>query len=619
MCTNIQVREFHNIVAEEPSFVLCTLIPNTDYVVRIYSKNGASHSDLYKSPVQNRHVRTPPDVPSSPPSMTLDSYSEFACDKKQHFYIVYWNPINDIEKNGQFLQYAVNISGVPDAFDAYRPSLHDSCGITKTQKSFSIGAWLIQGSVLILPKMNETYHLEVKSANLEGLTESVTDLDIKHQGEVLSKPKHVMVEYSSQSRKYVVSFEMVDKAAELTGVTYYWCQGKKIPVGGGYVDCKNLYWQHTEGGRRSPWIQPVSTSAPQTNDKWHFAVSVQKDNSSSGMVWQSCIFQHYGNVDYNGGTQEVSLASGPDPSTQLVLVLSFDYCDLPTKPIAYNVSYWKLGAKNDTFSVKGIAGEELYGMDRKILISNLEPNTDYVVDFRAYGEWGILIQKKFQNATGLISERLETPTNYVYMIALGILALVTASMLLVWCCIKLREWIGIDPVMKPIPISSSAHTYFWSASYSSLTFKEPKNRVEQHKQYADMNDSVVDMTSRDEEEKALSESEYEDEFSQGNRDSGTGMSVQSLEYSSQDDQKMKNKTRTPENNIKHNEKLLASEELIPNLANEIAENKEQKGEGKSVLNEKVAIIPSNSTDSGQCEGHLNSHSMSGQIHWCGLF
>ncbi|KAL5011811.1 hypothetical protein ScPMuIL_010362 [Solemya velum] len=431
------VKVFPNSIAEKQSFTLYRLIPDTNYnvsIYSIYSENDYPDIDRYKSKVWRERVKTQPDVPSSSPDMTPDSYTEFTCDN-EHFYIVYWNPIDDIKKNGQFLQYAVTTL---QAVDIYQPNLTNSCGMMKLQRKSPTEALQIPGSVLILSKMEEI-HLEIRSMNQKGLSESVSEI-LMQKGEVLSKPKAVMAELAENDagNKYLVSFEMADTDTELTGVTYYWCQGQEITVG--YIDCKNLYWNQTDGKSRSQWIMPAGASASGTSDEWHFAVSVQQGNSSSGMVWQNCLFKSYGKeVPYNGA-KNVSLAPGPDSSTQVKLKLHFDYCDLPTKPAAYNISYWVMGAKRDTFKVKVIVGEELYD-HRTFLLSNLESDTVYGVEFCAYNEFVNITRKEVEIATSPAPEEPEPSTPIMIVIPATVVSVLVLPLLLLllWYCWKQRK------------------------------------------------------------------------------------------------------------------------------------------------------------------------------------
>ncbi|XP_041359188.1 uncharacterized protein LOC121375680 isoform X2 [Gigantopelta aegis] len=356
-----QRQSFQNITTTTKMASLENLRPFTNYSVQVRSRpNGG----CYWSDSRSVNVTTMEDSPSSAPVSTPGAYSRISCEESMDCVWLYWKPIEELSRNGIITKYIINSSSTRHQSTIKQPDPKKDTFSSQLQWSDK-GAdhdIFIRGQTSKGP--SPTYHLHVPN-------------DTKAP----KKPRWVVVEVLNTScETYQITWpaQSCDYSPN-DSLTIFWCLGVSKRS---HVNCKAaLDWVVLPPNTTMYTVSPHTDKNVSTILSWFFGVAVHKNNSSSGITWNKCIFT------FNGGASKpVSLFASPVNLTYVEVSWHFSYCDttqVQGKPEEYLVAYNKVQPGVVSNCTGGLHKSEPASFDsNSMFLTDLDYNVNYQVCMR---------------------------------------------------------------------------------------------------------------------------------------------------------------------------------------------------------------------------------------------
>ncbi|KAL1461524.1 hypothetical protein WDU94_013411 [Cyamophila willieti] len=244
---------------------------NTHYEIRVYMKSARAESgdELWSLP-SNITFRTLPTEPTNPPQVDIGSF-ESKRKKimgKRDVYI-YWQQIPEYHYNGTDFDYVVtgnsnaNLEVVP----------------TEQSKTFAKFHNLEE---------NMEYTFEIYSKNIMGRS-TPSIIRVPKTQQVLPQPtSFTSIVYSNLT--YELSWihpKMMNESSTLN-YTLFWCATDQVYP---FEECTGfLNWSHIPGNSLAQNI-----TVPDKK-RYKFAISLNTNSASSGMVWSQCLVIHNSSI-----------------------------------------------------------------------------------------------------------------------------------------------------------------------------------------------------------------------------------------------------------------------------------------------------------------------------------
>uniref|UniRef100_A0A8D8TE23 Cytokine receptor n=1 Tax=Cacopsylla melanoneura TaxID=428564 RepID=A0A8D8TE23_9HEMI len=244
---------------------------NTHYEIRVYMKSArAEPGDELWSSSSNITFRTLPTEPTNPPQVDMGSF-ESKRKKiigKRDVYI-YWQQIPEYHYNGSDFDYVV--TGNSNANVEVNPSEQ-----TKTSAKFHN------------LEENMEYTFEIYSKNNMGRS-SPSIIRVPKTQQVLPQPtSFTSIVYSNLT--YELSWIRPKMINEISKVNYtlFWCATDQVYP---FEECTGyLNWSHILGNSLAQNI-----TVPDKK-RYKFAISLNTNSVSSGMVWSQCLVIHNSSI-----------------------------------------------------------------------------------------------------------------------------------------------------------------------------------------------------------------------------------------------------------------------------------------------------------------------------------
>lgn len=239
----------------------------THYDIRVHMKSGRAPSDKqFWSLPSNITFKTLPIIPDDPPKTDIGSFQiEKGNLGKRNVYI-YWQQIPESKYNGPNFGY--NVTLVKPESTTLKVSLK-----TNSYAKFEN-----------LEDMDYTF--EIYSVNSKGKSSSSSKIRVPRKEEVLPEPIS-FIKIAYERRTYELSWIQPKMNAlhqfSLKYYTLFWCANDQDRP----FQCSGfLNWTHIPG-------DALSKNITVPDDKiYQFAISMNTDTASSGMVWSSCTVIH---------------------------------------------------------------------------------------------------------------------------------------------------------------------------------------------------------------------------------------------------------------------------------------------------------------------------------------
>ncbi|KAL4103291.1 hypothetical protein QTP88_018668 [Uroleucon formosanum] len=353
--------------------------PSAHYDFRIYVRSSLARGEDKWSPPGNITMKTKPSIPRRPPRIDIGSFESITSlidNSKRNIYI-YWQEVDNSEKCGDSFEYRVYYTSTTKQNEStihYSNEVYDS--YAKFQElSTSVG-----------------YNFIVYSSNKEGLSAEFSTIYVPSESQGIEKP--ILLTKMAFDEKGVFELSWKNSGTmklftsnELNYYTLFWCDNvNHHPYQcNGYMD-----WTHVPSSELRCNITILNYNV---NNYYRFAISSNNERlvrngtnsynqinyKSSGMVWESCTIQN----NINARKVEnvwVSVIS----STFIGLRWNIDCADRTGLISEYQIFYCTVvSTKNNVcngfmFS-KTISRKAAQKEGGFILITNLEPNTTYIV------------------------------------------------------------------------------------------------------------------------------------------------------------------------------------------------------------------------------------------------
>ncbi|XP_018407282.1 PREDICTED: uncharacterized protein LOC108783250 [Cyphomyrmex costatus] len=321
---------------------------NTVYDVRIYLKSStAVRSDRW-SEFSVVTFRTSSKLPSAAPRTDIGSF-EIAENNGNRDVYLYWQAIPQNQENGDNFKYQIIHVEENGQKVALTPS--------ETTRTYA----KLKGISL------NSYLFEIVSTNEVGANNSRARIYVPNQKEIPHEPI-AFTKIAFENGLYELSWKPPFEDYNIKNYTIFWCDNERDRP---YQCTGYLDWVHVP---KNTMIYNITV--PNPSKVYQFAISVNTERGSSGMIWSSCTVIHnkvlgkMKSVWINRiGSHFIEVGWKPDCSDRIGIIEGFNiyYCPI-VSPMNVNCNgpMFNSTIKADAHTIHGI-------------VDNLKPYTTYML------------------------------------------------------------------------------------------------------------------------------------------------------------------------------------------------------------------------------------------------
>lgn len=364
------------------------LQPYTEYefMVRLHTGSGPIREEMWSEPARMTK-RTDAARPTVAPLTTLGMF-EVEETKLHRDVYVNWKTVDPLEENGPNFTYEVRILD-GDGRSVSTPVMTRN-GYTKFSK--------LDNDI--------TYRFEIRPKNSEGLPEDddvKAEVIVPRKAALISIPKYfkVIAYLGNDTTTYMARWrlpEVFRASQNIETVTLYWCKQSEYEN-----RCQNkISWKIIE----DPNSYVHNLTDYDTSTRYMFGISVNSNNSSSGIKWSGCIAKH--------GVQQPALEKFNYTyvsSTEVKLKWDLDCKAEAAQPKAFNISYC-IAAESAEECLEPEIYEEVDGESTiQHTVKNLHPYRHYLFYIATISDLGLGKWSKYRRVMTKPSKPSGPPRN----------------------------------------------------------------------------------------------------------------------------------------------------------------------------------------------------------------
>ncbi|KYN30898.1 Cytokine receptor [Trachymyrmex septentrionalis] len=237
---------------------------NTVYDVRIYLKSSTAVRPDRWSEFSVVTFRTSPKLPSAAPRTDIGSF-EIAENNGNRDVYLYWQAIPQNQENGDNFKYQIIHVEENGQKVALTPS--------ETTRTYA----KLKGITL------NSYLFEIISTNEVGANNSRARIYVPNQKEIPHEPI-AFTKIAFENGLYELSWKPPFEDHNIKNYTIFWCDNERDRP---YQCTGYLDWVHVP---KNTMIYNITV--PNPSKVYQFAISVNTERGSSGMIWSSCTVIH---------------------------------------------------------------------------------------------------------------------------------------------------------------------------------------------------------------------------------------------------------------------------------------------------------------------------------------
>lgn len=344
------------------------------YGVRVYIKPKAAKSDEFWSDLSKVLFCTSSEQPRRPPEMIAGAFDQNQYEDRRVLYI-YWKQLEEYEEAGANFTYKVIVYQESSSPKTYWPDKNKGLGYLNLED-----------------KSVEALRVEVQSYNDQGSSENSSYLYIPPEKETRSLRLTLFTKLAYENGTYELSWAGINN---IDNYTLFWCQHNTTNICTGRINFTVL----------NPNMNKHIINLPKEY-RYQFAISANKGNKTSGMVWAKCEISKDGIAMFNF---QMRFADHDAPGTTSVKLKWSMECTLKEGIInGYNISYCPvIGTSthcDDTGSSAKIVNDP---KQMEVLVTGLIPYTTYQFTMVLNTTYGL---KTIENTTVRITTLEDAPT-----------------------------------------------------------------------------------------------------------------------------------------------------------------------------------------------------------------
>lgn len=250
--------------------VILNVIPFTEYHIKVKCRSATASDDdgLWSHEVSIPYT-TISDIPGQPPLLVPGSFQDKPSLDSRTISI-FWQTIPPYERKGSDFTYkAIG-------------SLLSKSGVKRT-----ISPQETKENYAVFDDLDQEteYAFEIYSVNKQGRSVDSSYLMLEKQSKISARPEAFTAIYFDHG-VYELSWRESPNMKDVLNYTLFWCNNIKPHP---FRCSGNLSWIHVSQGTRA-----YNITLQDEKVNYHFAIAANTNNSTSGMVWATCI------VPYNG-------------------------------------------------------------------------------------------------------------------------------------------------------------------------------------------------------------------------------------------------------------------------------------------------------------------------------
>nr|XP_053630839.1 cytokine receptor-like isoform X7 [Cherax quadricarinatus] len=340
-----------------------------DFRVRLHTGIGPIRQHMWSDPAIHTE-RTAATRPTKAPLTGIGTFEIEETLSHRDIYIS-WQKVDPLFWNGPNFTYVISVFN----FQNDRP-------IIKSPEEIDI-----RGAYAKFTNMDKdiAYKFEIKPMNDEGLP---GDEDVKsvvivpEKGAILSAINYFkVIAYSSNSTVYSMRWRLPEALLEnkaIESVSLYWCKKNKYEE-----RCQNkLEWLTVE----DLTITSKNLTDLDNSSLYMFGISVNSNNSSSGIKWHTCIANHGSRPPPLEQFEVIHVTQ-----TKVTLKWNLDCKAKAAEPTGFNISYCTAAETEDKCSLPSDKIYETISDETSVehLVKNLRPYTSYIFNIAILTEIGL--------------------------------------------------------------------------------------------------------------------------------------------------------------------------------------------------------------------------------------
>ncbi|XP_053630833.2 uncharacterized protein dome isoform X1 [Cherax quadricarinatus] len=340
-----------------------------DFRVRLHTGIGPIRQHMWSDPAIHTE-RTAATRPTKAPLTGIGTFEIEETLSHRDIYIS-WQKVDPLFWNGPNFTYVISVFN----FQNDRP-------IIKSPEEIDI-----RGAYAKFTNMDKdiAYKFEIKPMNDEGLP---GDEDVKsvvivpEKGAILSAINYFkVIAYSSNSTVYSMRWRLPEALLEnkaIESVSLYWCKKNKYEE-----RCQNkLEWLTVE----DLTITSKNLTDLDNSSLYMFGISVNSNNSSSGIKWHTCIANHGSRPPPLEQFEVIHVTR-----TKVTLKWNLDCKAKAAEPTGFNISYCTAAETEDKCSLPSDKIYETISDETSVehLVKNLRPYTSYIFNIAILTEIGL--------------------------------------------------------------------------------------------------------------------------------------------------------------------------------------------------------------------------------------
>ncbi|XP_063237543.1 cytokine receptor [Bacillus rossius redtenbacheri] len=238
---------------------------NTVYEARVYMKSAIAVDDAYWSKPATVGIKTKATIPGASPETDIGSF-EISSRVLGREVFVYWQHINNFLKNGNDFKYVIT--------DVRENGIQKQLFPVEMQNAYAKFKGLSKSS---------SYSFTIVSANAVGHSLESSKVFIPSEDEIPPQPIS-FANTAFQNGTFELSWKPPANISGIKDYTIFWCEDERDRP----YQCKGfLDWIHVPKNENVKLLH-----VPNNNNTYQFAISVNSEKASSGMVWASCTVIH---------------------------------------------------------------------------------------------------------------------------------------------------------------------------------------------------------------------------------------------------------------------------------------------------------------------------------------